>query len=413
MNIYCSTTLTWNFTTPFVGLKDATGLVLCSATSFSISCTCHSSKFYCLIREVAVAYLLHKRARLVRMNASEYLDDENTFLTSESYEGLPVNNWCPMDDLYSFSTMFTSILYSLTFLLSLLGNSLVLWILVKYENLTSLTNLFIVNLCITDLAFSCTLPFWIVDYYYGWILGDFLCKAVSAIFSVSYYCGVIFLTIMTIFRYLSVVDPLSTMRSQTKKRSVLVSLAIWSIGVLVVVPEIIFTEVVPNNDQQRCEYVNSTWKFVELCLQIAFFLCSFSTIAICYIRMLKILLGSRSQKRYRTVRLIFAIVLVFFLSWAPYNVLGFLYFSSSTLRIKLNCESRNHVYFAYDISRKIAFCHCCLNPVLYVFVGVKFRRHLKLLCKKYRSCHSRIKPSSPRAHSFHMGPYEDGSMYWR
>nr|XP_056713936.1 chemokine XC receptor 1 [Euleptes europaea] len=349
------------------------------------------------------------------MNMSEYQDYdnyENTFTPSDFDYGTLLTNWCQMDDLYSFSAMFTSILYSLIFLLSLLGNSLVLWIIAKYENLTSLTNLFIVNLCITDLAFSCTLPFWIVYYYYGWILGAFLCKAVSAIFSISYYCGVIFLTIMTIFRYLSVVDPLSTLRSQTKKRGVLVSLAIWTISVLVVIPEILFTEVVINhNGQQQCEYINSTWKFVELCQQIAFFLCSFSTISICYIRMLKILLGSRSQKRYRTVRLIFAIVLVFFLSWAPYNVLGFLFFSSSTLMIKLDCESRKQVFFAFDVSRKIAFCHCCFNPVLYVLVGVKFRRHLKLLCKKYCSHHSRIEPSSPRAHSFHAGPYEDASMY--
>lgn len=342
------------------------------------------------------------------MNVTDYQYYGDTFSLSYSDDEF---NWCSMDDIYSLSAMFTSILYSLIFLLSLLGNSLVLWILVKYENLTSLTNLFIINLCITDLAFSCTLPFWIVYYYYGWILGDFLCKAISAIFSISYYSGVIFLTIMTIFRYLSVVDPLSTMRSQTKRCGILMSVAIWSISVLVVVPEIIFTEVIPDKDQQQCEYINSTWKFVELCQQIAFFLCSFSTIAICYIRMLKILLGSRSQKRYRTVRLIFAIVLVFFLSWAPYNVLGFLYHLSSVLIIKISCESRKKVFFAYDVSRKIAFCHCCLNPVLYVFVGVKFRRHLKLLCKRYSSCHSRIEPSSPRAPSYHSGPYEDGSMY--
>ncbi|XP_054848060.1 chemokine XC receptor 1 [Eublepharis macularius] len=345
------------------------------------------------------------------MNVTEYLFYENTFSPSYDYDNSLESNWCQMD-LYHFSTMFTSILYALIFLFSLLGNSLVLWIIVKYENVTSLTNLFIVNLCITDLAFSCTLPFWIVYKYYGWILGNFLCKTVSAIFSISYYCGVIFLTIMTIFRYLSVVDPLSTLRTQTKKRGVLVSLAIWSISVLVVVPEIIFTETITySNGLQHCEYIDSTWKFVELCQQIAFFLCSFCTIAICYIRMLKILLGSRSQKRYRTVRLIFAIVLIFFLSWAPYNVLGFLYFLSYKLIIQLSCESRKQVFFAFDISRKIAFCHCCLNPVLYVFVGVKFRRHLKLLCKKYCSCHSRIEPSSPRPHSFHTSPYEDASMY--
>ncbi|XP_061442655.1 chemokine XC receptor 1 isoform X2 [Rhineura floridana] len=284
----------------------------------------------------------------------------------------------------------------------------------RYESLTSLTNLFIVNLCITDLAFSCTLPFFIVYNYYGWILGDFLCKAISAIFSISYYGGVIFLTIMTLFRYLAVVDPLSTLRTKTKRCRILLSIAIWTSTLLIVIPETIFIQVIASGDdgKQHCDYPEeSIWKLVELCLQAAFFLCSFIIIAFCYIGMLKILLRQRSQRRHRTVRLIFAIVLVFFLSWAPYNVLGSVYVLSSKNIISLLCQPLRDIFFAFDISRKIAYCHCCLNPVLYVFVGVKFRRHLKHLYRDYCPCHSRIPPSSPRIYSFHMGPYEDASMY--
>lgn len=321
------------------------------------------------------------------------------------------SNWCDMEDISRLSATLTSILYSLIFLLSLFGNSLVLWIITKYENLTSLTNLFIMNLCITDLAFSCTLPFLIVYSYHGWIFGNVLCKAVNAIFSISYYGGVIFLTIMTILRYLAVVDPLSTMRTPTRRGGSLISLAIWTSSMLVVVPEILYTHVTTDNDGKlQCEYEDMfMWKLVEMCQQIFFFLIAFIIIAICYIKMLKILLGSRSQRRHRTVRLIFAIVVVFFLSWAPYNVLGLTYFLSSKHFITLSCETSKHVFFAFDISRKIAYCHCCLNPVLYVFVGVKFRRHLKLLYKQYSPC--RTQPSSPRSSSFHANPYEDASLY--
>ncbi|XP_033020981.1 chemokine XC receptor 1 [Lacerta agilis] len=345
------------------------------------------------------------------MEPTDYMSEATSDYDPELYPPLE-SNVCEMGSVSTITNMFTSILYSLIFFLSLLGNSLVLWVVMKYESLTSLTNLFIVNLCITDLAFSCTLPFWIVYNYYGWIFGDFLCKAVTAIFSISYYGGVIFLTIMTVLRYLAVVDPLSSLRTQTKSCGKLLSLAIWVCSVLVVVPEIIFTHVIPHNGKQYCDYEEaSIWKLVELGQQSAFFLFSFVIIAFCYIRMLKILLRQRSQRRHRTVRLIFAIVLVFFLSWAPYNVLGSVYVLSSQRYIDLPCEPYRQVFFAFDISRKIAYGHCCLNPVLYVFVGVKFRRHLKLLYKHYSPCHSRIPPSSPRAHSFHMSPYEDASMY--
>ncbi|ETE58642.1 Chemokine XC receptor 1, partial [Ophiophagus hannah] len=155
---------------------------------------------------------------------------------------------------------------------------------------------------------------------------------------------------MTILRYLAVVDPLSTMRTQTKKCSILVSMAIWSSSIMVAVPEIIFIEVIiDNNGKQHCEYEESfIWKLIEMSLQHV---------------------------------------------------------------IKPECQTRNHIFFAFDISRKVAYCHCCINPILYVFVGVKFRRHLKLLYKQLSPCHSRISPSSPRMHSSHLGPYDDASIY--
>ncbi|XP_070583160.1 chemokine XC receptor 1 [Erythrolamprus reginae] len=314
------------------------------------------------------------------------LTDDNEWTSNSTfYYYIPIEtNYCNMDETSGFSAIFTCILYSLIFFFSLVGNSLVLWIVMKYENLKSLTNLFILNLCITDLTFSCTLPFWIVYHYYGWIFGDFLCKAVSAIFSISYYGGIIFLTIMTILRYLAVVDPLSTMRTQTKKCSILVSMIIWSSSIMVAVPEIIFVEVIIDNHGKQHS---------------------------CYIGMLKILLRSRSQRKYRTVRLIFAIVAVFFLSWAPYNVFNFVYILSIQHVIKTECQTRNHIFFAFDISRKIAYCHCCINPVLYVFVGVKFKRHLKLLFKQLFPCHDRISSCSPRMYSSHFGPYDDASIY--
>lgn len=342
------------------------------------------------------------------------IDDNEWTSNSTFYDYTPIeSNYCDMDETSRFSAIFTCILYSLIFFFSLVGNSLVLWIVMKYENLKSLTNLFILNLCITDLTFSCTLPFWIVYHSYGWIFGKFLCKAVSAIFSISYYGGVIFLTIMTILRYLAVVDPLSTMRTQTKKCGILVSMAIWSSSIMVTVPEIIFTEVIiDNNGKQHCEYEQSfIWKLIEMSLQVTFFLLSFLVIIACYFGMLKILLRSRSQRKYRTVRLIFAIVVVFFLSWAPYNVFNFVYVLSIQHIIMPECQTRNHIFFAFDISRKVAYCHCCINPILYVFVGVKFRRHLKLLFKQLSLCHGRISPSSPRMHSSHFGPYDDASIY--
>ncbi|XP_067417708.1 chemokine XC receptor 1 [Emydura macquarii macquarii] len=341
------------------------------------------------------------------------MDESDFDVNSTYYDYWSPNisgNLCEMDDLHTFGVHLTIILYSLVFVLSLLGNSLVLWILMKYENLVSLTNIFIMNLCISDLVFSCILPFWIMYHLHGWIFGDFLCKAVNAVFSISYYSGILFLTIMTVLRYLAVVNPLSTLSTQTRQCGIQVSLATWAASILVVVPEMIFTQVQINLDgSSSCDYTDSRWKTVEIYQQNIFFLFSFAVILFCYIKILKILLRSRSHRKHRTVRLIFTIVVAFFLSWAPYNILCFLQ-SLPAQYIPLNCEIQKNITYAFYISRKIAFSHCCLNPVLYVFVGVKFRRHLMHLCSYLWPCNNG-QISSPRIYSHGKFHYEDASIY--
>ncbi|KAM6103864.1 chemokine XC receptor 1 [Theristicus caerulescens] len=337
--------------------------------------------------------------------------DEDYYLPDSDYNSTDgyfsnESNVCEMGDYFIFYTHLTTVLYTLTFLLSLLGNSLVLWILFKYENLTSLTNVFIMNLCVSDLVFSCMLPFWAVDQSFGWIFGEFLCKAVNAFFSIGYYSGVFFLTLMTILRYLSVVNPLSTLRSQTQCCGFLVSLAVWTGSILIVIPEVIHTTVQDNLEGGKtCDYDDWEWKKVDIYLRNVLFLFSLGVIVFCYFKILIILLGARSRRKHRTVKLILIIVVAFFLSWAPYNILSFLItFPSPT------CQYEKDSNLAFHISRKIAFSHCCLNPVLYVFVGVKFKRHLLRLCSQYLSC-GNGQVSSPRTCSQDKFHYEDPSIY--
>ncbi|NXS56366.1 XCR1 protein, partial [Brachypteracias leptosomus] len=338
------------------------------------------------------------------MDEDDYpLDPENY-----SYEYLPnaSSNVCEMGTYFVLHTHLTTVLYTLAFLLSLLGNSLVLCILCRYENLTSLTNVFIVNLCASDLVFSCMLPFWAVEQSFGWVFGEALCRLVSAVFSVGYYSGLFFLTLMTILRYLSVVSPLSTLRSPARCCGPLASLAVWAGSVLLVVPEVLHTAVQETLEGAKlCDYEDGRWKHVDVYLRNGLFLLSFGVIVFCYLRILLILLGSRSRRRHRTVKLILIIVAAFFLCWAPYNLLSFLL----TLPPP-SCRYARDSSLAFYISRKVAFSHCCLNPVLYVLVGVKFKRHLSRLCSR-RPAPAPGQAPSPRLCSRGKFHHEDASIY--
>ncbi|XP_045348585.1 chemokine XC receptor 1 [Leopardus geoffroyi] len=305
---------------------------------------------------------------------------------------------------FAFATLSTTILYFLVFLLSLMGNSLVLWVLVKFESLESLTNVFILNLCLSDMAFSFLLPVWILGYHWGWVLGDFLCKLLNMIFSISLYSSIFFLTIMTIHRYVSVVRPLSSMRIHTLQCRVLVTAAVWATSILSSIIDAIFHKVFPSG----CNYSEVRWFIASVYQHNIIFLLSVGIILFCYVEILRTLFRSRSKRHHRTVRLIFTIVVVYFLSWAPYNLILFLQ-TLLKLRVIQSCEFIQQLDYALLICRNVAFSHCCFNPVLYVFVGVKFRRHLKSLLRHFWLC--RQQASSIPPHTLGAFNYEGASFF--
>ncbi|XP_045055812.1 chemokine XC receptor 1 [Desmodus rotundus] len=310
----------------------------------------------------------------------------------------------------TFAAFNTAVLYSLVFFLSLVGNSLVLWVLVKYESLESLTNVFILNLCLSDLVFACLLPLWTLGYHWGWVLGDFFCKLSNMMFSTSLFSSIFFLTIMTILRYQSVVSPLSSLRVHTLRRRVLVTTAVWAASILSSVPDTMFHKVFYDPETSRCDYSETKWFLASAYQHIVFFLLSMGVILFCYVEILRTLFRSPSKRHHRTVRLILTIVLAHFISWAPYNLVLLLQ-TLQKLEVIQSCTVIEQLHYALLICRNFAFSHCCFNPVLYVFVGVKFRRHLKRLLQNFWPCRSQApgpssSPHSPRA--FHS---EGASFY--
>uniref|UniRef100_A0A8C6UQF9 G-protein coupled receptors family 1 profile domain-containing protein n=1 Tax=Neogobius melanostomus TaxID=47308 RepID=A0A8C6UQF9_9GOBI len=103
---------------------------------------------------------------------------------------------CNTSNTVEFSKIFNPVFFSIVVALSVFGNTLVIIILIKYENLKSITNAFIFNLAISDLLFTTGLPFWIHYHRNGaWTLGEAACKLVNFVFYVGFYSSVIFCTL--------------------------------------------------------------------------------------------------------------------------------------------------------------------------------------------------------------------------
>lgn len=318
--------------------------------------------------------------------------NDNTYDYPESY----TDEACNKMNVIQFGTTVTPIIFTIVVLFSCVGNTLVLCVLVKYENLRSLTNTFLLNLAVSDLIFTVGLPFWAYYYIYGWTFGDPACKAVNYVFYTGYYSSIIFMTVLTIHRYVAVVHPMSVVMSRKSIHCYATSIVVWIISLCAAVPQAMFKTVVKNPiDPQSeasdainlCDFEGQlNWKLWSTYLQNGFFIVAFVIIAFCYSVILTRLLRPTSHTRKRTVHLIFFIVLFFFLGWGPFNVAIFLDSLISYGIYPFNeCEVSKSIDYLMYVSQMVAFSHCCLNPVVYVFMGIKFRNHLKkmlwTLCK--------------------------------
>ncbi|MBN3276882.1 CXCR1 protein, partial [Polyodon spathula] len=93
----------------------------------------------------------------------------------------------------------------------------------------------------------------------------------------------------------------------------------------------------------------------------------------CYGFTINTLFRTRSGQKHKAMRVIFAVVLAFIVFWFPYNMTVFV---DTLMRAKViieTCEVRHHIDTALQATQILAFLHCCINPILYAFVGQKFR----------------------------------------
>ncbi|XP_018531763.1 chemokine XC receptor 1 [Lates calcarifer] len=320
--------------------------------------------------------------------------ESNTIATAES-ETSPLydyytdyeNEICDTTVVKHFGAIFTPVFFSIVVILSLFGNILVIVILAKYENLKSLTNAFILNLAVSDLFFTAGLPFWAYYHMSGWTLGETACKVVSFVFYVGFYSSGFLLILMTAHRYVAVMNPLSDIVSTTGFYSVLVSMIIWIASALGATPAVIFTTV----KQNYCVPENSYWSLWGMYQQNILFIMSSLVFVFCYSQIIcRLLRPTAQRRRNKTLKLIFTLMVVFFVGWAPYNIVIFLqsmYYIEqkpvNSKEVSADCDSFEKLQYAFSISRIFAFSHCCLNPVFYVFVGVKFKTHLKKMLKSW------------------------------
>ncbi|XP_041708389.1 C-X-C chemokine receptor type 3 isoform X2 [Coregonus clupeaformis] len=294
---------------------------------------------------------------------------------------------CSMEDGMRFDAVFLPVLYSLTLVLGLLGNGLVFLVLVKRRRSWSVTDTFILHLGVADTLLLLTLPLWAAQAAGGWRFGTPLCKITGALFTINFYCGIFLLACISLDRYLSVVHAVQ-MYSRRKPWMVQAScLSVWLLSLLLSIPDWHFLESVRDTRRDKVECVHNypslsqsgfDWRLASrLLYHTVGFLLPSAVLLFCYsCILLRLLRGSQGLQKQRAVRVILVLVLVFFLCWTPYNITLMVDTLYSNNTLGDTCENQKALDISLTATSSLGYMHCSLNPVLYAFVGVKFRRHL-------------------------------------
>ncbi|KAF5904000.1 C-C chemokine receptor type 5-like, partial [Clarias magur] len=298
-----------------------------------------------------------------------------------------------VNSVKTFSKVFLPALYSIVFIVGFIGNGLVSCVLVKFHNTSNMSDLCLFNLALSDLLFLISLPFW--AHYAAvteWIFGSFMCHAVTALYLLGFYGSIFFMILMTIERYSAIVHANTFLFSKynSVKSSSALALFMWVLSLGASLPNIIFSQVKNESNVSICmiEYPQgSSWKsFSYIELNILGLIVPLSVMVFCYSRVIPIFMTLKTEKKHKAVKRIVVLIIVFFLFWTPYNIVIFLKFLQH-LGYMQSSQWEQNLHMAMQWVETIAFSHCCLNPIIYAFVGQKFRNlFLKILKEWFPLC---------------------------
>ncbi|XP_035533356.1 C-X-C chemokine receptor type 2-like [Morone saxatilis] len=276
------------------------------------------------------------------------------------------------------------------FLLAVPGNLLVGWVIGTSRQAMTPSDVYLFHLTIADGLMALSLPFWAVALLKGWIFGDFMCKFVNLIIEANFYTSILFLACISVDRYLVIVHASESLRSRQRMCSTLLCAAVWALGGALALPALFndATKLESDSKKMIC-FENfdignaSFWRLATRVFRHVFgFFLPLGVMVTCYSVTIERLLRTRGFQKHRAMKVIIAVVIAFLLCWTPYHITMVV---DTLLRfdlVRFDCAVRRSVSMALLITNSLALLHSCINPVLYAFVGVKFRRNMALLFQR-------------------------------
>ncbi|XP_051260191.1 C-X-C chemokine receptor type 2-like isoform X1 [Dicentrarchus labrax] len=282
------------------------------------------------------------------------------------------------------------VFYALIFLLAIPGNMVVGLVIGLSKHSLPPSDLYLLHLAVADLLLAFTLPFLAISVKMGWVFGDIMCKAVTILQELSFYSSILFLTCISVDRYMVIVRAMEVRGANRQQVSWVVCAAVWAVGALLSLPGLFYSTFSSQNSTQMVcaeQYDASSadlWRLVTRILRhtLGFFI-PLAVMLPCYGVTIRRLLHLRGGfQRQRAMRVIVFVVFAFLLCWTPYHIAVMTDTFFRTKIVPYQCPARMAVDQAMFATQSLGLLHSCVNPVLYAFVGEKFRRRLLQIMRK-------------------------------
>ncbi|XP_047654961.1 cholecystokinin receptor type A [Phacochoerus africanus] len=154
------------------------------------------------------------------------------------------------------------LLYSVIFLLSILGNTLVITVLIRNKRMRTVTNIFLLSLAVSDLLLCLVcMPFNLIpNLLKDFIFGSAVCKITTYFMGTSVSVSTFNLVAISLERYGAICKPLQSRVWQTKSHALKVIAATWCLSFTIMTPYPIYSSLVPftksnNQTANMCRFL--------------------------------------------------------------------------------------------------------------------------------------------------------------
>lgn len=332
------------------------------------------------------------------LNATDYVYNQ-TFELDHRTETCETTGWTCL------AGTAVCVFYVLVFLLAIPGNCIVGLVISSGKRPFLPFDLYLIHLAVADVLLALTLPFWATSAVAGWVFGDAVCKLVSLVQEGTFYSSILFLACISADRYQVIVRAVEARKERRQARCWVTCLAVWTLGGVLSLPALFNESFRPQGSERAVctEYYEPDsaewWRLATRVLRHSLgFLLPLAFMLACYGRTAARLLHTQGSQKQRAVRMMAAVLAAFLACWMPYHLS---LIADTLLRAGLvpyGCAARTSVYLALVSTQCVGLLHCCVNPILYAFVGQKFRRNLQRLLQR-KGVVERARPSQNGQHA--------------